>query len=719
VEFDEHGNPTYQGREVMRFPIKGESEPNNYVCMDEVFRFPGLSKNKKHAKNYEKFRSLPCCFRVDQSDKVSHFLKYYHPDEYESRVVERKPKATVSTHVLTTFKFVGPERRGTLPSDVAEFFRLNGYNAVFRLGVILSPSSLIHCVMRGIMQQNYLANDPEKTVTNVRNNLLGRVNIAVSAQELWDQDNPIRTVQDTEEYLEPRKYYRLIEEYFGINIIVFEKTEDFPNGRLQPPAFYPPFMRYIYHDRQTLYIFEHMGAPETDRAKYPQCELIVRQSQDNFVAFFGDIYTNALTTLNLMTRTNVLATGEKVAMSVDLPEGYITGQLIDTLGKVQMITLNSTRTGYIAVILDHIFPPLNVPVISRLELSKLSKTSKINDVAKLVQSTFAKVGEYSLVVNLIGDAIYGLYVDDLGYIPLTPRKITSDLDKIPKISSIILFEKLIQIFSEKEEDNFYDSSLMNKKITDQLKQLTVIQFSKFVREKEKEKEKKLKDKIDEFSQVGFKIETPFILDGPLSRSTGIDNPLLDEQGVIKVPSSDIIHRLIYYLRIYVNDDPSFVKKSFDQKFINNFYENPKDFVKEKEKEEEEERIFTDLRTMYMYMNYRYNFVINSSDSIAPYNPSDRDPYLLKHRDIERGITLMVQPVFNGEQRRAMAVSHTWQKYGSNLGFFASPIDENLPTRIYDVATRKITGNINDLNALVLFVDNDTENGAKYMSILPL
>ena len=106
---------------------------------------------------------------------------------------------------------MGFKRHGTLPTILQDLIQLDSRETVFRMGMPISPSSLLHCLVASLNNKDYFSiatdNEREEFVQTVRKGM--NVNPGLMAQELWDQapDRRLHTEMDPDVYLDPSLVY--------------------------------------------------------------------------------------------------------------------------------------------------------------------------------------------------------------------------------------------------------------------------------------------------------------------------------------------------------------------------------------------------------------------------------------------------------------------------------------------------------------------------------
>lgn len=232
---------------AIKFPINGEPSKSRWYGCDHhaEAKFPGLRRNP--LKNKDKFPVIPCCYIADQKVKPgSEYRKYY------SNEVVEKTKRNHENVIFTTNRILPEKVFGTLPVKLLPTFYDINNKKYFRFGVHHSNDSLLTCLQ--------LATGKDKpNIEWVQNNLY------YCKQEI--NFNHI----NQSEFVDPIIYYRLMEEWFDVSIILFEnEKDDSKMMNINPDNSY--YANFEWKDSIVL-ILKNFGVV-ADVNKYPQCELI-------------------------------------------------------------------------------------------------------------------------------------------------------------------------------------------------------------------------------------------------------------------------------------------------------------------------------------------------------------------------------------------------------------------------------------------------------------
>jgi hypothetical protein len=663
---------------AMRFPIRGESkdglqfQTHSYSCPDEKYPYPGLVRTKPEDENYDVFKFVPCCFDKDQEEiRSSPFNEYFNPEDFEVPLSGVKP---AGKHIIGTSKFLSPGRDGSLPLNIEKFFS----TPVLRTGVQRSMSSVIHCILMATEQDTYqMEEDNEDNVTRLRRSLRD-VNVSVCSQETLNVPD-LSDIHNPMVYLDPSLYYRVLEEKFNVNLVVFGfETGSSTVGTLRLPEHRPPYLSYFNDSRETVYVFEHSGS-EVNRATYPQCELIVQMKKGERVARFpSDTYRLSVDILSFMTRArpwgNLVGFPNTTKQRIR-NESLIASQIIDPMGKTRVFITDKMN-----IILFEPYPPINTERVETIEIA--DDTLYASEVIETVGMLFPEIQEFKKIVY--ENRLVGIEAVGLGVIPWVVGDEEGDS---LRISDRMRYMNLqMEIFSG-SEINIYDETRRQRRITDHLRQLTVFNFSKRIGGNLS----RLQDKLKEFKRAGFEIEARVrdtrVFVRRLTESTLMRN------GKILIPTIDVRNRLMYYLEALSYSDPRYVEFSKDQKYINYFFETSDDFDRGAN-----ESVFGDIRELYLHLQATYNYVMRPSDELVGYERVRMDGYAFRRSGVELGKTFWIQPVKDGSLARAINVVSTWNKRRINTGFYSPEVTVNVPYKTVDMTGRS-DGVVSDITLL--------------------
>lgn len=267
-------------RKVLSFP--SENPKYHFVC--EGNNNPYIDTLKNTLSNKSEYPRLPCCYQTE------------HPNISVSDVKGAKNKGMIKGKFILL-----PGQYGELPIHINDLLKLYSNKTVkfYRFGVIRSSNSMIHCLCKGTSDAKYLElekiEDPEernealeKHVSLIRASFVEMID--VFKQEIYDKtDEQIKeAILDNTIFLDPKLFYRGLEEIFGLNIFTFiPDSETSDDGDIEVPRSWLFHISSYRPERKTIIIYKHLGS-KRDSAEFPQCELIVQGAADGHVSIFED-----------------------------------------------------------------------------------------------------------------------------------------------------------------------------------------------------------------------------------------------------------------------------------------------------------------------------------------------------------------------------------------------------------------------------------------------
>ena len=317
----------YTKHAVLTFPIYGSEDQLNLVCDHPDDRYPYLKSTlaSKKLGNLDKelYPELPCC----------------------KKILPKTTKLTKkeATHITGPSIISTPGSTGEIDTQIKYLLQNynNDDNHFIRLGVvepINNTYSFIHCLCLATDDPQYInTKNKSQYVQTVLENLKS-INMAITKQELYDLTlEEILTSLNNGDFFDPSLYYRLLEEYFNVNIYVFGLIDT--NGSLIIPRF-KSFYTRSYKEKQAVLIYRHEN----------QCELIINVLSDThkMLIFPPNMSKYCHTFLQNVVHTSTISKKDKINVYDNLyyhanhlefiPN--IVGQYIDEDGKMRALTIS-------------------------------------------------------------------------------------------------------------------------------------------------------------------------------------------------------------------------------------------------------------------------------------------------------------------------------------------------------------------------------------------
>jgi len=371
-------------KQAMRYPKDSEFW---FASYSESFPYPSL-KVSKNIDGSSIYQYIPCTSNVDVSQPgcKSIYREYFYGDEIDKKSTK---------YVYGTLRSLQDGMTGTIEDTNLQNISIILNTAMEKRKTFLrygvgngnSPNSLIHCVLTATKNKEYMEADmkkQEEIAKSYRKKFLKHCILEVAKQELYDYDvgEIKKMLLNLDMYFNPSLFYRLIEEYFEVNIYIFKLHEN--DATLDIPRNYFVHIRNMNIDRKTIVLLKNTGGT-TAMIQHPCCELIgYTNSNDKNVFLFKNSVQECL--YNCMIKLQQNYCFNMVEKSIDIhynlffdttysefyPEEPVS-QYIDGYGKMRILVFEDFSI---------MFPPmqpLNLKTISDGELvtSTVEKTISI------------------------------------------------------------------------------------------------------------------------------------------------------------------------------------------------------------------------------------------------------------------------------------------------------------------------------------------------------
>ncbi len=256
-----------------------------FVCPDNNFPYPYL-KSSVGLPNHEQFPFIPCCGKKENLSNMKSNYYHYHEKNYAASK-KGKGKHHMSTpKILKSFGRIGAI--GNVLSQLLSSYKSNNAEVFSRFGVPIGTNSLIHCVLVATNNKGYLGLrsdiDREAYANSVRQYMADNLDPSLFKQELYDMSTKeiISKIKDPEVEFGSEKFYRGLEELFGVNIFIFNpgstpqvRAESEEKLFMEIPRSKILHIRPYREDLPSVLVFKHWGAEIDNKIKYPHCELII------------------------------------------------------------------------------------------------------------------------------------------------------------------------------------------------------------------------------------------------------------------------------------------------------------------------------------------------------------------------------------------------------------------------------------------------------------
>jgi hypothetical protein len=623
-------------------PEKGEIYPSDgknqkyYTCTNPEYPYPGLQKNR--LANSEIYPYVPCCFKNDQSIKPGSIYRHYYKGE------DLEVKETKQQDLIITDKILGHGKYGKIPDALQKLFDLldlePGYKYI-RMGVKRDYNSFLTAVLTGLHNYTNVLDKSEKELEKflekTKKKFTSENTLPLTSQSTYDIDtkNLINTIRSDKTYFEPRLFCQLLEEYYNCHILLFNNEQMFLPKYTQGYYTYEKVAPYVF-------VYEHWGS-ESDHAKYPQCEIIVKWNeksskdiQYNF-AYGQKISKSLRKVYNYMKNSYVL---NKPVKSILLPiKGIVEviGQQIDSYGKTRRVDVmyeNNTYTLYTTPI-----PPL-ATVKTEKDPYHVSVQTAMDFLTKFGQDIQQVVIEDSVkeLVGTIGNVIVSIPVLDT-----------------PKIEGIPISNTGLASLHKIEKISYLDQFNYNKKLARYLTEYAIWLYSRYLT---KENVTELTNKVlAKFGDKHTVIIPGYEYPKSIPKNFTTDSGLLSNKKLV-LTSPEMQKRIFYVLKLVSLQNPEKIKKYHEHSSIVEYYVDISDFDKRTgeiilQGEDAVEKWIQESRITYkLYDEIQQTYI----------------PYFFKNPNVDSQVYLAQNTT---ELKTALDIAITWNRKSYNPGVFGT------------------------------------------------
>lgn len=599
VEEDNIGS--YPANKIMKFPrdakdytVKYPSDGVNqlyYTCPHVEHPYIGLKVNTLQ-KNSAEYPYIPCCFAKDQTEPNNKNYQQYFND----KVIVKQSR---QQNIILTDKILDENVTGNIPPRLNRILKLNDNRTYLRCGVKRNVYSFLSCCI--------YVSPTKKSVEQIYKYISQHYNLARQhLYELSDQQLQ-KKLTDKSLYIDPKETMQLVEEYFDLNVILFNS-----NGLCLP--YFTQNYYQTKNKNKYILVYEHYGS-ESDNAKYPQCELIIRwnSNKPNDLVYIFDPSEPIIKLLTGMYDQMMFCYClSKPVYAVDRFDFVVKAQQVDYYGKCRRIDIEHNED--MVTILTEPIQPFGVE-----QTDKQVYSVSVQVALSLLQSVQYQSIKSGVLMELTG------YINNiLVHIPVSGQQV----DNIP-INKIIHYNP--NSSSSLSVFNF------NKKMSRYISEYLYWLFSNYIKDA---------DLIDDTILAKFAKERIIIVPEhqykQLPNNLSYNSPLLQNKKLI-VSSEEMLKRLMYMLKIYILRNISKLKEYYKKTSIEYYFTDISDF-----KYNTLEIVLKGRDAVLRWFNERYDRKVYS-DKI---DPSTRNPYFFCNNLVENGKLFLAQ---NGEDLQVLAM----------------------------------------------------------------
>lgn len=490
-----------QNKDYILFPkAEDENEVQFYYQCKKSKEFPYIGLIKNSLQNRDKYEYIPCCYKKE---------KYHIDNYYLDKKEDLKKQQGI---ILTLDRLLDINHIGLLPSNLKMFLTSlykNKFYNFYRKGITNSKHSFLECILYATKSTK---------IKNLSFEIASQENPDLSVEKMKELFN------NKDEYLDPRRWIRLLEYYYKCNIHVFSRFGKNKNADLVVPSHLPPYLKNKNQYDQTIIILEN----ENTRTKEIRCELIIKKDEKEEFLFENDLINNQIVQFYLEKNKKPLikySTFPKFIYNSKKFNLVFKSQVLDSLKKTRCLITNDD----IKLLCDPI-PPLNLPI------------EYINNF----ENDYKKIEDY------LGDTI--------------------DKD----INEIKCGDFTIQL--KQKNKNYLDQYKKNRKIASILGDFFIYLYSRFVNEFKKDIEsiQTIKEFITEHiivTDTDYQIIPSSIIDNETMKQYGY----LSKNEKILITNQETLKRLLCLLRLQLINNINKVKSYYDKKEFYYFYKDINDY----------------------------------------------------------------------------------------------------------------------------------------------
>lgn len=632
-----------------------------------------------------------------------------------------------------------PNRLGALPSSFSKYIsEVHKRVKPYRMGVMESGNSLIHCMLLATNNEEYLnSNNKEDIATTFRfimTQAFENIPHITSQETFGYSTEDILEILRNNNYLDPFLFIRLVEYCFECSIYMISSDENNPEYKIEIPRCRLYHIKELDKEGNTVIIYINKGT-RTNTLEYPHCELVVLRDDES-----GRIYKlqrgNVTNTIyNMFIQRQMIISGNRILKFYNIAKEMNAtpiSQEIDSYGKsssltmvegivdISKITTNDVKSNKY-LIFTVIFNPSYIYFCS-------SRSREVRVDLKVALGI--DYGKLSIVaLDKIDDVIYGLWLgfidplDVVACILCNPIKVSSIRVELgDDIANIIDTYRIYRHYERMtSKDSIIDRQKTLNKIITMLVELITYLFDVWIvcnKITSKEMYKFYNEHINYILDNTLdSIDYYNILQLPrlLPQYTTYDNVisemskystnlfrLIDGKWIIMLDSKKTYQGIISKLRLYASTRST--ESTYRIMYIRSYYYNIGDF-----KSYRGNRIFNDRISLDQWISDKVNDITESDIYIHP--KLDRAlsfrnlPFAISYNDS----IYMIQNVSNGNIDNACYVSYIWKTKTINIGYdvvIPKTFDFNKITRLIYNATQDGTiirsdSNYNDYDSVVI------------------
>ena len=611
----------------------------------DPYHYIGLVKNKK-LSNVDSYPYVPCCFKRNQLGSRK-YTTYF--EGKTSKSTDNKQQLLLKTNKILTYG-----KSGKLPLNLDKLFNVfyasKQYKYV-RKGLYRTKHSFLNCIleaMSDITSYDFNAEECESFLIDTRTKLATLKNVSLCKQELYDKTSVeiLTMLQNTDEYLNPRFFLHLLEDYYKCNIFLFSDSN---NGSFILPRYVESYYKFN-NTYPSVFVYEN-----TNTSSYPQCELIIKYSITDetniFLQFNLKIAKQIQSIFTKMIQSYTLKT-KIVTVDFQIPSDFkLVSQFIDLCGKTRVLHYKYNQSTF-SFITNPIQP---------LRIKEQTTFTYFPIKYKTIKKILHKFSIPILYQTILHNQTIELHIL-IGNINITiPIIASKQLSTIPILPSDVHYTHLYNI-------NTSSSSMLtlystNKHLASYLTEYTFWLFSSYLHTNHI---KIVTDKIIlDFVRQNYIILPDYVYD-KIYMKFSLTSSFFQDNKII-VHSSEILKRLIYCIQLSLYNDQQTLLNYYKHTYITNYFLDVTDFI-----------------------SYPTQIILNGSSAVEYYIDTihplltnkitfTTDPYFFKNSLIDNHIYLAQN---TSSLNQAFTILKNWYTKKYNIGLDTPNILTNYSFSLY-------------------------------------
>ena len=558
--------------------------PRKYFCNDESYKYPGLIDMKNKVPNHP-IGYAPCCYQESHAEKNKMKLEKHtkHVDKKIKIIDKNKYILNSEKKIITNLG-----QMAKIPQNIENLLiSLDPTVNYFRFGMPISweNSSLLACclyikqkksldLIKKIKEKDVSSlTDKEKRILDNENNfsylprhLESRLQLSNYPLQVGSQENTIHgieelktKIQNTNEKLNVRELFSILQKYFSINLFVIDS-----NGNFVLPFSEFNFLTCFNENYDSIFLIEHYG-----QLRY---EIIVKQTKDGDILYsfssgksqnlilkklYYNIYETKILNLNLQNCANPLKFFEKYKI---IPS--IKSQILSSNGQTRFVILKQDIPCFL------IEPQIPFQVKITKELPDLATEEEVN--------------KYLLAMNF--EHVYRYYYEKYCFVEIESEIIIPCVKAVGNPNEKKLLKRHEVLFFFLYTNNNSEEILKTRIYSNIVKDYILIMFGNFLKMvKDSDTPVPVLNNIDETIDSFFSLYITWIDIIPNIEKMNFsifveENKDIYQNGKLSIPVI-LEEKITFLLKWNIMNNPQIFETNYNVLELQSFYEYPSQFKK--------------------------------------------------------------------------------------------------------------------------------------------